>query len=136
MRDAMDVGRTTWITHEIELIPGAVPHKEPVRRLNPAKWAQAEKQIQELLEQGKIEPSKSPWGSGIVMVRKKTGNEMRMCVDFRNLNDVTIKDAYPLPRIDDALTYLGQARYFTTLDLAGAFWQVPLREKDREKRHL
>ena len=59
MRDSMDVGRTTWITHEIELIPGAVPHKEPVRRLNPAKWAQAEKQIQELLEQGKIEPSKS-----------------------------------------------------------------------------
>ena len=57
-----------------------------------------------------------------------------MCIDFECLNKVTAKDAFPLPRIDDALAYLSEARYFTTLDLASAFWQVPMQPEDQEKR--
>ena len=59
--------------------------------------------------------------------------QLRFCCDFRYLNAVTIKDAYPIPRIDESLSKLGDAKFFTTLDLGSAFWQVPLRKKDREK---
>ena len=64
---------------------------------------------------------------------KKKGVQLRFCCDFRYLNAVTIKDAYPIPRIDESLSKLGEAKFFTTLDLGSAFWQVPLRKKDREK---
>ena len=76
-----------------------------------------------------IEP---PWACGVVMAKKK-GGQLRFCCDFRYLNAVTIKDAYPIPRIDESLSKLGDANFFTTLDLDSAFWQVPLRKKDREK---
>ncbi len=64
---------------------------------------------------------------------KKKGNQLRFCCDFRFLNAKTVRDAYPLPRIDKSITRLGIACYFTTLDLGSAFWQVPLREEDRRK---
>ena len=64
---------------------------------------------------------------------KKEGGQLRFCCDFRYLNAVTIKDAYPIPRLDESLSKLGDAKFFTTLDLGSAFWQVPLRKKDREK---
>ena len=64
---------------------------------------------------------------------KKKGGQLRFCCDFRYLNAVTIKDAYPIPRIDESLSKLGDAKFFTTLDLGSAFWQVALRKKDREK---
>ena len=67
---------------------------------------------------------------------KKKGGQLRFCCDFRYLNAVTIKDAYPIPRIDESLSKLGDAKFFTTLDLGSAFWQVPLRKKDREKTGL
>ena len=79
-----------------------------------------------------IEPSKSPWACGVVMAKKK-GGQLRFCCDFRYVNAVTIKDAYPIPRIDESLSKLGDAKFFTTLDLGSAFWQVPLRKQDREK---
>ena len=80
-----------------------------------------------LLEYDMIEPSRLPWASGVVMAKKKAG-QLRFCCDFRYLNAVTIKDAYPIPRIDESLSKLVDAKFFTTLDLGSA-----LRKKDREK---
>ena len=85
-----------------------------------------------LLEYDIIQPSKSPWACGAVMAKKK-GGSLGFCCDFCYLNAVTKKDAYPIPRIDESLAKLGDAKFFTTLDLGSAFWQVPLRKKDREK---
>ena len=89
------------------------------------------KQVNDMLE-GLIRPSNSPWSSPIVLAPKKDG-DYRFCVDFRRVNSVTKKDAQPMPRMDDILDQLGGACYFSTLDLASGFWQVPLREEDREK---
>ena len=89
-------------------------------------------EIEILLKYDMIEPSKSLWACGVVMAKKK-GGQLRLCCDFRYLNAVTIKDAYPILRIDESLSKLGDAKFFTTLDLGSAFWQVPLRKKDREK---
>ena len=82
-----------------------------------------------------IQPSLYPWASGIVMVKKKNG-ELRFCCDFRPLNEVTFKDAYPLPRIDEGLARLGKAKIYTSIDLAWAFWQIPVRKADRQKTAL
>ncbi len=128
-----DLGRTTLIKHEIELVEGAVPHKEPSRRMSPEKTRQANEQVDELLSKGWIVHSKSPWGAGIVMVSKKDTNELRMCVDYRMLNEYTVKDAYALPRIDDSITNLGDAKYMSKFEFGRVFHQVPIRECDQYK---
>ena len=127
-----DIGCCNFVEYEIELEVGAVPHREGARRMTPHKSEACRAEIQMLLEYDMIEPSKSPWACGVVMAKKK-GGQLRFCCDFRYLNAVTIKDAYPIPRIDESLSKLGDAKFFTTLDLGSAFWQVPLRKKDREK---
>ena len=100
--------------------------------MTPHKSDACRKEIETLLEYDMIEPSKSPWACGVVMAKKK-GDQLRFCCDFRYLNSVTVKDAYPIPRIDESLSKLGDAKFFTTLDLGSAFWQVPLRKQDRDK---
>ena len=100
--------------------------------MTPHKSEACRKEIETLLEYDMIEPSKSPWACGVVMAKKK-GDQLRFCCDFRYLNSVTVKDAYPIPRIDESLSKLGDAKFFTTLDLGSAFWQVPLRKQDRDK---
>ena len=127
-----DIGCCNFVEHEIELEEGAVPHREGARRMTPHKSEACRAEIEMLLEYDMIEPSKSPWACGVVMAKKK-GGQLRFRCDFRYLNAVTIKDAYPIPRIDESLSKLGDAKFFTTLDLGSAFWQVPLRKKDREK---
>ena len=81
--------------------------------------------VQEMLSQGVVVPSASPWASQVILVRKKDGG-MGFCVDYRKLNRATKLDEFPLPRIDDTLDMLAGARYFTTLDMASGYWQVPM----------
>ena len=100
--------------------------------MTPFKTEKANEEVRILMEMGLIEPSYSPWACGIVLAKKK-GNQLRMCCDFRNLNAQTVKDAFPLPRIDECFAKLGRARYFTCLDMASAFWQIPLRPGDEYK---
>ena len=88
--------------------------------------------LKDMLEKNTIQPSNSPWASPIVLVKKKNG-ALRFCVDYRKLNAVTRKDAYPLPRVDDTLDTLAHARWFTTLDLISGYWQVAVHPDDREK---
>ena len=89
--------------------------------MTPHKSEACRKEMETLLEYDLIEPSKSPWACGVVMAKKK-GDQLRFCCDFRYLNSVTVKDAYPIPRIDESLSKLGDAKFFTTLDLGSAFW--------------
>ena len=76
--------------------------------------------VTEMQERGIVQPSTSPWASPVVLMSKKDGSH-RFCVDFRKLNSMTKKDVYPLPRVDDILDTLGNAKYFTTLDLASGY---------------
>ena len=130
MKNKSDIGRCKIAKHRIE--PEAIPHREGARRMSPDKAAKANQEVQNLLALGLIQPSYSPWASGIVMVKKKSG-ELRFCCDFRPLNDVTVKDAFPLPRIDESLSRIANAKIFTSIDLAWAFWQIPLKKRDRRK---
>ena len=85
-----------------------------------------------MLRRGVIEPSMSPWASAIVLVKKKDGST-RFCVDYRRLKNFTIKDAYPLPRIDESLDQLSGAQWFSTLDMNSGYWQIELDPTDKHK---
>ena len=85
-----------------------------------------------MLKRGIIEPSLSSWSSPVVMVPKKSG-KMRFCIDYRKLNNVTKKDNHPLPRIDELLDKFQGSKWFTSIDLKAGFWNVPIKEEDREK---
>jgi len=82
-----------------------------------------------MLHAGIIRESSSPWAFLVVVVKKKNG-KLRFCVDYRKLNEVTIKDSYLLPRIDELIDTIGAAKWFTTMDLASGYWQVKVKEKD------
>ena len=132
MKHKADIGRCKIAKHRIEALPDAIPHREGARRMSPDKAEKANAEVNNLLALGMIQPSFSPWASGIVMVKKK-GGELRFCCDFRPLNEVTIKDAYPLPRIDESLSRIGNAKCFTSIDLAWAFWQIPVKKAHRHR---
>ena len=91
-----------------------------------------EQTVDQMQEQGIVQPSKSPWASPVVLVPKRDGT-LRFCVDYRELNSITRKDVYPLPPVDDIFDTLNGARYFTSLDRASGYWQVELDELAREK---
>ncbi|MEW8548469.1 MAG: reverse transcriptase domain-containing protein, partial [Candidatus Thiodiazotropha sp.] len=126
-----DLGRTNLTQHSI-FTNDARPIKQPPRRVPFAMREQLQKQVDEMLEQDIIEPSKSPWSSPVVLVKKKDGS-FRFCVDYRRLNAVTCKDAHPLPRVDDCLDALSGSKVFSTLDCASGYWQVEMNLEDREK---
>ncbi|GFU93878.1 hypothetical protein TNCV_1661021 [Trichonephila clavipes] len=129
-RNSSDIGHTTVTQHRIDTADHP-PIKQHPRRLPFAKQEEVGTLLREMQENDIIEPSSSPWASPIVLVRKKDGST-RFCVDYRKLNDVTKKDSYPLPRIDDTLDTLSGHKWFSTLDLradTGKWRSIP---KDRE----
>lgn len=126
-----DLGRTKLTLHQIDT-GDAKPVKLPPRRVPLHLQKEVADHIKQMQENGIIRPSCSPWAAPVVLVRKRDGS-LRFCVDYRKLNELTRKDAYPLPRIDDALDSLNNACWFSTLDLASGYWQVEVDPKDRYK---
>ena len=120
-----------WVDHEIDT-GDAKPINRPTYSLSVSQLEEQEKQIQYLLSHGLVQPSKSAWGAPVIFVRKK-GGEWRMCIDYRALNNVTVRNAYPLPRIEECLDQLKDARFFSKLDMLSGYWQVRVKEEDRHK---
>ena len=120
------------VEFEINTEEGVKPPSKPPYRLSPKEYEELQAQIDELLAQGHIRPSTSPYGAPVLFVPKKDGR-WRMCVDYRALNRQTIKDKYPLPRIDDLLDRLGRAKHFSTLDLASGYHQIAVKASDIPK---
>jgi len=126
-----DLGRTNVVTHHIDT-GSARPVRQQLRRYPPAHAEAISSHIDNLLSQGVIEPASSPWASNVVLVRKKDST-FRVCIDYRSVNSVTRRDAYPLPRIDSCLDAMAEARWFSTFDLRSSYHQVPVAEEDRGK---
>lgn len=125
------MGHTDLVRHGIDT-GDSKPIKLPLRRLPIMQRDVAEAEINKMLNQGIIEPSHSPWAANIVLVKKSDGST-RFCADYRKINSITKKDAYPLPRIDESLDALSGAKYFCTADMASSFHQVSVKPEDREK---
>ncbi|XP_076061605.1 uncharacterized protein LOC143037351 [Oratosquilla oratoria] len=123
-------GVCTTITHDIELQPNTLPIRQTPYRLNPHKAERMQKEVNYLLENGLAEPSCSPWASPALLVPKKGDDEWRLCVDYRKLNAVTVKDCYPLPRIDALVDQVGRAPYISKVDLIRDSWEEHLRKLD------
>ena len=126
-----DFGRTGKIKHEI-VTGDSAPIRQHVRRVPPHRREEIHTLLDEMLQKKVVQPSDSPWASPVVLVKKKDGSS-RFCIDYRKVNNITRKDAYPLPRIDDTLDTLAGSQWFTTLDLISGYWQVEMSEKDKEK---
>jgi hypothetical protein len=116
----------------IELHPGTAPISKRPYRMPPKELAELKNQLQELLDKGYIHPSSSSWGSPALFVKKKDGS-LRMCVDYRSLNAVTIKNKYPLPRIDVLFDQLAGAKVFSKIDLRSSYHQIKIRASDVPK---
>ena len=116
----------------IELEPGTAPMSKSPYRMAPAEMAKLKKQLEELLDKGFIRPSVSPWGAPVLFVKKKDGS-LRLCIDDRGLNRVTVKNKYSLPRIDELLDQLKGAKWFSKIDLASGYHQIPIEPNDIRK---
>jgi len=116
----------------IDLVPNAVPVAKAPYRLAPTEMQELSTQLQELQDKGFIRPSHSPWGAPILFVKKKDGS-FRMCIDYRELNKLTVKNRYPLPRIDDLFDQLQGARCFSKIDLRSGYHQLRVHENDIPK---
>jgi len=112
--------------------PGSSPQDKHLYRMSPAEKVEMERQVTEGLRQGIIEPSTSPYGAPCLFVTKKDGS-LRMCVDCRALNKITVKNKYPLPRIDDLLDQLHGATVFSSLDLQSGYRQIRIQDEDVPK---
>ncbi|KAL4031055.1 hypothetical protein IC575_009311 [Cucumis melo] len=116
------------IDHEIELVPGAKLPAKNAYRMAPPELAELRKQLDELLNAGFIRPAKAPYGAPVLFQRKKDGS-LRLCIDYRALNKLTVRNKYPLPIITDLFDRLHGAKYFSKLDLRSGYYQVRIAEE-------
>lgn len=125
------LGRTDMVEHEVDT-GDTKPICLPPRRIPISQRQTIEKEFKKMLEDDIIEPSSSPWASPILLVTKKDGS-IRFCIDYRQLNSVTRKDAYPLPRIDSSLEALGGDEWFCTIDLISGYWQCKMAPQSKDR---
>jgi hypothetical protein len=126
--DVSDLPPVRQVELRIDLVPGAVPVAKAPYRLALVEMQELSNQLQELLDKGFIRPSFSPWGAPMLFVKKKDGS-FRMCIDYRELNKLTIKNRYPLPRIDDLFDQLQGSTYFSKIDLRFRYHQLRVQEE-------
>ncbi|XP_068213451.1 uncharacterized protein [Palaemon carinicauda] len=124
-------GLVRSLQHDVVLKPNAQPIRQAPYRLSPQKAEAVRKEVSYMLENDLITPSSSPWSSPVVLVKKENGQD-RLCFDYRKVNDLTVADNFPLPRIEDCIDKIGNAKYISKLDLLKGYWQVPLTENARE----
>ncbi|GKF30373.1 hypothetical protein Tco_0100171 [Tanacetum coccineum] len=117
------------VEFQIDLIPGAAPVARAPYRLAPSELKELSKQLQELSDKGFIRPSSSPWGAPVLFVNKKDGS-FKMCIDYRELNKLTVKNRYPIPRIDDLFDQLQGSSIYSKIDLRSGYHQLRVREQD------
>ncbi|GBG62959.1 hypothetical protein CBR_g34659 [Chara braunii] len=120
------------VVHAIQIIPGSKTPKGRIYRMAPAELDEFRRQLKELTEKGWIRPSTSPFGSPVLFVPKK-GGTLRMCIDYRGRNAITVKNAEPLPRIDDLLDRVQGCKYYTQIDLKSGYHQIAIRPEDQHK---
>ena len=119
--------------HSIPTEPGHPPTFRQMYRLSPLEYRELEKQVTAFLKAGILEPSQSPYGAPVLFVPKPNGRGLRLCVDYRALNSITIKNRCTIPRIDDLLDAVSGSKYFTSLDLTSGYHQILISEEDRPK---
>src|SRR4030067_2895271 len=120
------------VDFSIDLVPGTSPVSMAPYRMSATELSELKKLLEELLEKKFIRPSVSPWGAPVLLVKKKDGS-MRLCVDYRQLNKVTVKNKYPLPRIDDLMDQLVGAKVFSKIDLRSGYHQIRVKAEDIPK---
>ncbi|GJR61350.1 putative reverse transcriptase domain-containing protein [Tanacetum coccineum] len=123
---------TRQVEFQINLIPGAAPVARAPYRLAPSEMKELSEQLKELSDKGFIRPSSSPWGAPVLFVKKKDGS-FQMCIDYRELNKLTVKNRYPLPRIDDLFDQLQGSSVYSKIDLRSGYHQLRVREEDIPK---
>ncbi|GJT70967.1 putative reverse transcriptase domain-containing protein [Tanacetum coccineum] len=123
---------TRQVEFQIDLVPGAAPVARAPYRLAPSEMKELSEQLKELSDKGFIRPSSSPWGAPVLFVKKKDGS-FRMCIDYRELNKLTVKNRYPLPRIDDLFDQLQGSSVYSKIDLRLGYHQLRVREEDIPK---
>ncbi|GKC15043.1 putative reverse transcriptase domain-containing protein [Tanacetum coccineum] len=131
-KDLPGVPQTRQVEFHIDLVPGAAPVAQAPYRLAPSEMKELADQLQELFDKGFIRPSSSPWGAPVLFVKKKDGS-LRMCIDYRELNKLTVKNRYPLPRIDDLFDQLQGSSVYSKIDLRSGYHQLRVREEDISK---
>jgi hypothetical protein len=124
--------RENTMQHVIPLVPEAKPFFRPMKRYSPAEVKAIEDLVTDLLSKGLIEPSSSPWGASMVLAVKKDGT-MRPCIDFRRLNNFTVRDKFPLPLMDQLFDSLSGAQHFSSIDLQSGYHQLAIHADDRPK---
>ena len=117
------------IDFPIDLVPSTAPISLPPYRMAPAELKELKTKLQEMVDRGFIRPSISPWGAPVLFMKKKD-DTWRLCIDYRQLNKVTIRNKYPLPRIDDLFDQLQGTKVFSKIDLRSGYHQLRIRESD------